>query len=76
MDDTSEQIKYFDWPWPEWRLDKDEEEQLSADVDEAINLRDYLERRKTIGTQGSAVKKSESWNLIRRRGIRKRQSSS
>ena len=51
----SEAIKYFDWPWPEWRLDRDEEDQLKADVDEALTLRDYLVRRKRIGTQGSTA---------------------
>lgn len=54
----SEQIKFAGWS-DEWRLDKDDEDQLRVDVDEGRNFIKYLERRKRIGTQGRAPKVKE-----------------
>lgn len=49
----SEQIKWFTFP-AEWRLDKDDEEQLKANIEEGKQIINYLERRHQIGTKGFA----------------------
>ena len=51
----SEQIKFSGWS-VEWRLDKDDEDQLQANIEEAKQILDYLERRKQIGTKNSSPK--------------------
>lgn len=54
----SEQIKFSGWS-VEWRLDEDDEDQLQANIEEAKNIVEFLERRKEIGTKGSAPKKQK-----------------
>jgi len=43
----SESIKWFDWP-PEWRLDKQDEEQLQRDIDDTREIIKYVRNKKEL----------------------------
>lgn len=43
----SEQIKYSGWP-AEWRLDKDDEEQLRVDIDETKEIIKHVQNKKEL----------------------------
>lgn len=48
----SESIKWFDWP-VEWRLDKDDEQQLQRDIDETREVIRYVRTKKELKKIGS-----------------------
>lgn len=70
----SEQIKYSDWP-AEWRLDKDDEEQLQVDIDETKEIIRYVQRRIEIGAKSVASKIKKQKRDVRRSNLRERQDS-
>ena len=54
----SQQISWFDWS-DEWKLDKDDEEQLIRDIDETKEIINYVQRKLKNGAKSNKSEVTE-----------------